>query len=599
MKVLWGPVADSMAARGPMMGHDVRSFGTNESDYPFAGPAATWESLLAQPGPDFAPDAIVWCRPEYYPFPGQGPLECPVPLVALVSDWNLAYSMLEGVLRLCDYIFTDRTGVETFRRAGYDRVAYWPCFAYDPGLYRAIPGLARSYDITFVGNLNHAVQRERASWLHRLALLGRRYRVRIQGGVYGEAYARLLNQSKIVFNRSIRGELNLRAYEATACGALLFLEEDNCEVRDVFRPGQECVLYNDDNFEALVDRYLADDAARQRIAQAGHRRVQTETDRAHEERLLQTLGNLLPGLMQTSGGRQTRWQATALAERFYWRARQQAHGSTVGHLGSAEQALLEALTHDQDSPEFWSALGALRAQVAAALAPENGERAASIYEAARQALVTAIGRWPNYALAHYSLANLYAQLDQPELAIASLGQMLALLSDRVEAALPRSGSYFPRQYDTFSVEWERAAAHAAGSPGSRVAAHRLLLLWDGWRRQAALYSRQGQYQSALEAWARALGVRPDLGDPYAARAMLLERTGPITDAAADYRAAIDREPFHIEAWRGLARVLHRLGRTAELQAFCSECVAIIDSCPNYAPLRPEFAAYCGPDAAPE
>ena len=65
------------------------------------------------------------------------------------------------------------------------------------------------YDVTIVGNLNHEVQRERSRWLARIAQLSDRYNVRILGGIYGEEYTRVLNQSKITFNRSIRGEMNI------------------------------------------------------------------------------------------------------------------------------------------------------------------------------------------------------------------------------------------------------------------------------------------------------------------------------------------------------------------------------------------------------
>ena len=90
-----------------------------------------------------------------------------------------------------------------------------------------VPGFAMSLDmvinilfVLFVGNLHPAVQRERMPWLARLAGLGDRRRVVIQTGVFGEAYRALLARSRIVFNRSIRGECNLRVFEAAAAGAL-------------------------------------------------------------------------------------------------------------------------------------------------------------------------------------------------------------------------------------------------------------------------------------------------------------------------------------------------------------------------------------------
>ena len=119
---------------------------------------------------------------------------------------------------------------------GYQSVEYWPMYGHDPVLSRVIPGVEKIWDIGMVGNLSATVQRERAPWLARVAQLAERYRVRIAGGVYGEAYTRTINATKITFNRSIRGEMNMRCYEASACGSLLFYEEENEEIRRFYRP---------------------------------------------------------------------------------------------------------------------------------------------------------------------------------------------------------------------------------------------------------------------------------------------------------------------------------------------------------------------------
>src|SRR5205823_5848206 len=108
----------------------------------------------------------------------------------------------------------------------------------------------------FVGSMNADVQTERAPWLARLARLSDRHRVLLAGGVYGDAYPALLNRARIVWNRSIRGELNMRAYEAPACGALLLMERENLEVRDLFADGVSCALYDGADLELQIERYL-------------------------------------------------------------------------------------------------------------------------------------------------------------------------------------------------------------------------------------------------------------------------------------------------------------------------------------------------------
>jgi spore maturation protein CgeB len=109
--------------------------------------------------------------------------------------------------------------------------------------------------------------------LVRLALLGERRRVVIRQNTFGEEYRRLLRRARIVFNRSIRGECNQRAFEVAAMGALLFQEAENREIGDYFRDRQECVLYTSENLEELLEYYLEHEDERRAIAEAGRLRA--------------------------------------------------------------------------------------------------------------------------------------------------------------------------------------------------------------------------------------------------------------------------------------------------------------------------------------
>src|SRR5262249_31800777 len=151
-------------------------------------------------------------------------------------------------------------GVPLFERLGYADVRWFCQYTFKRPFHRRYDDIPRDLDVAFAGNLNVAVQRERAPWLSRLAGLGRRgVRVEVRQGLHGEAYGRFLTRARIGWNRSIRGELNLRGFEVPACGALLLIERENLEVRDFFAPDEECVLYGDDDFEAVVTSLLADE----------------------------------------------------------------------------------------------------------------------------------------------------------------------------------------------------------------------------------------------------------------------------------------------------------------------------------------------------
>src|SRR5207245_4611385 len=101
-----------------------------------------------------------------------------------------------------------------------------------------------------------------------------RYRLRLAGGGFNEEYTRMMNATRITFNRSIRGEMNMRCYEAAACGSLLFYEEENAKIREFFEDRVHCVLYNDHNLEELIDYYLAHHEERERITAPARERVE-------------------------------------------------------------------------------------------------------------------------------------------------------------------------------------------------------------------------------------------------------------------------------------------------------------------------------------
>src|SRR5207248_595316 len=93
-------------------------------------------------------------------------------------------------------------------------------------------------------------------------------------GVFGAGYRELLGRARIVFNRSIRGECNRRAFEAAAAGALLFQEAGNREVPAYFQDRKECVYYTAESLECLLEHYLDNEDERRAIADAARKAVE-------------------------------------------------------------------------------------------------------------------------------------------------------------------------------------------------------------------------------------------------------------------------------------------------------------------------------------
>jgi hypothetical protein len=255
-------------------GHDLLCFNGKFHDwacYDNQRPSYFPEILKSMPA-GWEPEIVLFKSPLYFAVPF-GIEDCPYPTVLLLDDWFGGVDYLPDTFAKFDYIFSDKTSVAMLRRLGFSNVDYWPLFGFSPTLFHPMPGERRDYDVTFTGNFNVNVQGKRLPWLRWLAALDKKYSIRLFHQAWNEEYTRILNQSKIVFNHSIKGEMNQRAFEAPACGALLFMEEGNLEVRDFFEPGKECVLYNGENFEGLLAYYLAHDEQRAAIAQKGRERA--------------------------------------------------------------------------------------------------------------------------------------------------------------------------------------------------------------------------------------------------------------------------------------------------------------------------------------
>ncbi|MBC7222804.1 MAG: glycosyltransferase [Anaerolineae bacterium] len=180
-----------------------------------------------------------------------------------------------------------RAWARPMERAGAQKTAYLP-FACDPAVHRPIPLSPEERErwrsqVCFVGT----GYPERAALLERLAewalavwgerwdprWTGPRLRTCIRGGgIYLDDMARAYSGADIVLNipqPQAGPGLNMRTFEALGCGAFL-LDERKPEGLELFQEGVDWACYADaDELVAQVERYLANPAARQRIAQHG------------------------------------------------------------------------------------------------------------------------------------------------------------------------------------------------------------------------------------------------------------------------------------------------------------------------------------------
>ncbi len=233
-------------------------------DHPVPLPAI----LAALPEPV---DLFLWIDPAgaYFPI---GLEACPVPTACYLVDVHLGH-WREQAARFFDAVFiAQRDYVDHFKQAvGHDQV-YWLPLAASPDVHRQLDRV-RIFDVGFVGNL--ALAHQKTARARRLQLIAQRFKTNDFYRHYtpaevGEVYS----QSKIVFNTSIAGDVTMRLFEGTACGAQVLTDSIANGLDQLFEIGQEIVVYQDDaDLLEKIAYYLAHDDERERIAHAGQQRT--------------------------------------------------------------------------------------------------------------------------------------------------------------------------------------------------------------------------------------------------------------------------------------------------------------------------------------
>jgi GT2 family glycosyltransferase/predicted Zn-dependent protease len=514
------------------------------------GPSDTWEEVCHRLPQGWQPDFVVLYLP-YTTIPA-----ClwtaPVPLIGLAADWQLQWHSYRRRLRCVDLILTDTAGVEALARAGISHARAANLFGCPPSFVNGPwPEGPRDIDIYFAGNSHGAVQRERLPWLGRLARLGERWRVQIDTGIFGADYRQALGRARIAFNRSIRGESNLRVMEAVAAGALLFQEADNREVPAYFRDGEECVFYTDDNLEARLTYFLEHEEERARIAAAARAKVQQYTFPRLWDGMLDLIEQEWPALTERARQRPVLAGDDALAARM-WEA--------LGSQGFLDPALApdlgRALVAQPHAAGLHHALG-----LAVTFAAQGGGPVwASLAEQAAGYFRRALDRDPGQLMAGLSLVEALMGVEQKQPAIDLARQLLATLDRDSDPTAPRPTSppayldaaHFPPVYDLFRVEWERAAWSNASQPAAEMRAKHTLLRWR-------LHTLLADLTGEVVHFSEAAVVRPDLPPTRAALGCALARNQRFAEAVPHLRAAVAGDPFDRQAAQRLFQALGQAG----------------------------------------
>lgn len=557
---------------------EVISFSPRNADICYHVDEDSFHDILERLPEDWTPDFVIIRDGEYYEIP-VGLEESPYPVIGLIGDWNLAFNGIASIIGIFDFIFTDRQGVKVFQKLGIENIEYFPLYGYDPGIHKAYDE-EKKYDVCLIGNLNHNVQTKRAKALYRIAKLADKYKINIESGVYGADYGRKLSQSKIVFNQSIRGEVNMRTFEAPACGALLFLESDNLEVRDFFRDREDCVLYDNDNLEGLIEHYLLHESERQRIVKNMGLKIKNHSYYHRARKLIQRIKRIKFESVDRAFNR------LPPVEKIIRRANYLVQIDTLEALKRAGKELLSGLQLDPENPILLNNLGVVYGLLSRFTSEESMLRKG--VNCCNKA--TTIN--PNFVIANFNSALMHLELREYVPSLSRLKESALMLQRDYRGVLTMLGLYYPYPsgYDVFKVEWERALYENAGVPGRlRVQIYNLLnwkihhLLGD-----VCLAIDPGDLLLAKGYYMKAVSFRADFGETYHKLGRVEVALGRYREGLGFIKTAMEKAPFYFPAWLDYFQILYNLGRSEECRAFCKEKLTVLKAFPNYKDMQDKF-----------
>ncbi|HID96486.1 MAG TPA: methyltransferase domain-containing protein [Candidatus Latescibacteria bacterium] len=226
------------------------------------------DDILGKLPSGWRPDLFLWVESVNGYLP-RGITGLPFPTACYLIDSHINLNEHLKVAGKFDFVFVaQKEYLEEFRRAGLERV-HWIPLGCDPDIHRKFD-VAKAYDISFVGSLTPD-HRERRRLL---GVLCNHFDVRIDR-CFLEEMAQAFSRARIVFNKSVRGDLNMRVFEALSCGSMLLTDEGpRSGLGELFKDREHLVIYRDE--KELVDLaryYLLHPEEREEIALRGREEV--------------------------------------------------------------------------------------------------------------------------------------------------------------------------------------------------------------------------------------------------------------------------------------------------------------------------------------
>ena len=535
--------------------HEIRTVGNfTGARYRYDPLSETAVQVIERVRREWEPDLFLCWMPEIHP-PPTGIEDAPITTVALVSDWNVFLPILNVNLARYDAVLCDTPGTRALKSDLVSPAHVFPLYSQITPIHRPY-GQPKDIDVVFVGNLNHASHAVRARYLERLAKLSDRYRIVIATDLQGEAYGRLLSRARIVFNHSIRGEVNLRVFETLACGSVAFLEESNLEVRNWFDVERELVLYNEENFEFRIEFILEHPEEAESIAARGLAKVHAY---AGERRFTELIDRAaaLPG-----GGRPFR--SLPSEERLYQDFLMYGFSQWPVYRRLESEMLPQLVKRLPKDPRVWTALGQHLANPYAAA--ESDEQRQRRY---LKAFVQAQRLAPESAPYALNAATAFRSVGMESQEADYLN--LTLLASGMKGASRIVGSLA----SPFYIRWHRSVAEQTASLAMLYAEARIRL--------ATILARRGEPALAEEHLRAARELDPGNMGGQSLLAEIQWAARRMAEAVNTLRASLPDMPMDTASRDRLCEMLAVLGQTHEARVLAEETLRILRACPERPP----------------
>ena len=235
-----------------------------DHDIPYFTPDIS--TALSRLPSGWEPDIFLWVESGVWD-PMEGFQKLPCLTACYLIDTHLGIDRRVEWARNFDIVFiAQKADIVRFRESGIKNV-FWLPLACDPEIHGKKSD-KKLYEIGFVGSLNNP---------HRVDLLNmlkQKFDVYYERCFF-ERMAEVFSQSKIVFNNSVKDDLNMRVFEAMASGSMLLTDESRGSgLTGLFEDRKHLVIYrNEDELFELVDYYMENDKERENIAEAGMKEV--------------------------------------------------------------------------------------------------------------------------------------------------------------------------------------------------------------------------------------------------------------------------------------------------------------------------------------